>query len=83
MLTNVLLQTVARENIRMRSFNQRVQIYSDSQEALKKLASCKLNSELVWDCLKELNQLAENNKAHNQRSDNENAFALKRKRRTL
>lgn len=70
MLTNALL-LCAWDNIRIRS-----------QEVLKALASFKLDSELVWDCWKELNKLAENNKGHNQRSDNENAFSLKRKRRT-
>ena len=51
-----------RENIKRRYVNQQISIISDSQAALKALASNKMSSRMIWDCHEELNILGKRNR---------------------
>lgn len=53
-----------RENVNRRYVNQQISIATDSQAALKALASNRVSSRLVWNCHKELETLGERNRVN-------------------
>ncbi|XP_055850655.1 uncharacterized protein LOC129915201 [Episyrphus balteatus] len=52
----------AERNLERKYKNQNIAIMSDSQAALKAINSYAINSKLVWECVKKLNELGKANK---------------------
>ncbi|KAJ8978928.1 hypothetical protein NQ317_002989 [Molorchus minor] len=52
----------AKENTTKAYVNRRINIFSDSQAALKALTNPKVTSRLVWECQKELENLTDYNR---------------------
>ncbi|KAJ8981752.1 hypothetical protein NQ317_004932 [Molorchus minor] len=76
----------AKENTTRAYVNRRINIFSDSQAALKALTNPKVTSRLVWECQKELENLADHNRVtllwepgHSKIQGNEKADELARK----